>query len=94
MDAVLVSVEVTTPEGVSVTYTPQVGAPVPGPGLPEAPSDGSTYGRRNAAWVDVNAASLPAGGAISEVLTKLSETDGDAGWRSPYQTPFDGGTFN
>lgn len=36
-------------------------------------------------------ATLPAGGAAGEALTKESATDGDVGWGTP--SPVDGGTF-
>ena len=37
---------------------------------------------------------VPPGGLTDEVLTKQSGSSGDYVWRSPYNSPLDGGTFN
>lgn len=88
MDCVITAIEVTTPDNVVVTYDVEAGRPVPGPGLPDGPHDGGTYGRRDGAWVNVNAAALPSGGNTGDVLTKLSSADGDAAFR-----PIDDGVY-
>lgn len=50
MNCVLGAITVTTPDDVVIVFPPQVGTPVPGAGVPEAPVDGIAYARRNGAW--------------------------------------------
>lgn len=57
MNSVLTLVVVTTPPDAAITFTPQVGVPVPGAGVPEAPNDGIAYVRRNLAWESAAGAS-------------------------------------
>jgi hypothetical protein len=71
-----VSLTVERPTHVVVVET----AGVPGVGFADAPQNDQTYGRRNGAWAPVSGASLPAGGITGDVMTKLSNTDGDAAW--------------
>ena len=62
------------------------------PVLPEAPSDGKIYGRKNAAWVEAGSAGagsgsggagLPNGGTLGQILAKASVTDQDVAWVNP-----------
>lgn len=50
MDTVLISVEITAAPDAPVLYSLDIGTPVPGAGVPEAPNDGIAYVRRNLAW--------------------------------------------
>ena len=62
------------------------------PVLPEAPSDGKIYGRKDAAWVEASSAGagsgsggagLPDGGTLGQILAKASGTDQDVAWVDP-----------
>lgn len=53
----------------------------------EAPEDGTPYARQDAAWeaIPPTIAEAPAGGLTGQALVKLSDTDGDATWRSVHK---------
>lgn len=57
MITALTLVEVSTPPDAAIAFAPQVGMPVPGAGVPEAPNDGIPYVRRNEAWESAAGAS-------------------------------------
>lgn len=49
-DVVFGTIVVTLPDETTLTFPPNAGPPVPGPGMPEAPEDGIGYVRRDGAW--------------------------------------------
>jgi hypothetical protein len=81
MECVVTQIEVTTPDDVSLVFQVTAGIPVPGPGLPEAPVNGTGYVRKDGNWVPEGGAALPAGGDTAQVLTKNSPANGDASWK-------------
>lgn len=66
-----------------------------GGGIPDAPSNGSLYARRNGGWAafdPVEGTGLPDGGTAGQLLAKRTNADGDAEWVAPPSGGGSGGT--